>query len=176
MPITKKVVQSLNGTIQVLSSQGMGTHFMVNIPLKLSSGAQFQTAELSPIQKSIDKNIFIAEDHAVNRFLLCTQLQQAGHTTTEAESGAEALMTIENLQTIPDIFIFDYNLGDTTGDLLLNQIRKKFPALAHIPAIALTANMIDDYKEKVLKAGFQGYISKPYKAEELLRMIQNLTT
>jgi CheY-like chemotaxis protein len=36
--------------------------------------------------------------------------------------------------------------------------------------------MIDDYKEKVLKAGFQGYISKPYKAEELLLLIQNLTS
>lgn len=175
LPITKKVVQSLHGSIQIKSDQGTGTHFTVHIPLKLSSGAQNLTTPSNPIQNSIERNIFIAEDHPVNRFLLCTQLHQAGHSTTEAESGAEALEALENIKNIPDIFIFDINLGDTTGDVLLNQIRIKFPKLAHIPAIALTANMIDDYKEKVLEAGFQGYISKPYKADELLRMIQNLT-
>jgi nitrogen-specific signal transduction histidine kinase/CheY-like chemotaxis protein len=174
LTITKKVVNSLQGKMYVESIEGQGSTFFVEIPLLLDIAPSHINPTPSDLDEIAGYHIFIAEDHPVNRFLLSTQLMQVGHTTAEAESGAEALLMLQELDTVPDLFIFDINLGDTTGDLLLQDVKRQFPQLSEIPAIALTANMMDDYKEKILKSGFQGYISKPYKAEELLMLIQKL--
>jgi two-component system cell cycle response regulator DivK len=108
--------------------------------------------------------ILYIEDNTDNRTLVRRVLQIEGYQVVEAESGFRAF---EILRTeIPDLVLMDINLPDMDGYEITTRL-KQMPALAKVPVIAMTANVMKGDREKTLAAGCDGYISKPIDIDTL---------
>ena len=117
------------------------------------------------------KRILIVEDKPSSRELLRTVLEQLGYVVTEAGDGDEALRLVR--QQAPDLVLMDLQMPARNGYDVLQEIRKD-PRLAHMPVVAVTANAMPGDQEKVLAAGFTGYIAKPVALAHLRAEVNRL--
>jgi len=115
--------------------------------------------------------ILIAEDSPVNRELLRELLEMRGYAVSEACNGEEALHMVETAQ--PDVLLLDLSMPVQDGFATLRKIRES-PTLASLPVLAVTAYAMRGDREKILDAGFDGYLSKPIHALTLLGEINRL--
>jgi CheY-like chemotaxis protein len=115
--------------------------------------------------------VLIAEDNAVNRELLRELLEARGYTVVEACDGEEALHAIDHLQ--PDILLLDIGMPKLDGLAVMSKIREN-PRLALLPVLAVTAYAMQGDRERILAAGFDGYISKPVNSRSLGEEIDRL--
>lgn len=104
------------------------------------------------------KTILIAEDNAVNRELLRELLEARGFTVSEACNGQEALEKIEEVK--PDILLVDIGMPVLDGYGFIRKFREN-EKWKGFPALAVTAYAMQGDKQKILDAGFDGYLSKP---------------
>jgi CheY-like chemotaxis protein len=117
------------------------------------------------------KKILIAEDNAVNRELLRELLEMRGYEVFEACDGQEALTKITETQ--PDLLVLDLGMPVLDGFGVIRKIRAE-PTIAKLPVLAATAYAMRGDREKVLEAGFDGYLSKPIDAASLKVEIDRL--
>jgi CheY-like chemotaxis protein len=115
--------------------------------------------------------VLIAEDNAVNRELLRELLETRGYAVVEACDGEEALHAIEQMQ--PDILLLDIGMPKLDGLAVMRKIREN-PRLALLPVLAVTAYAMQGDREKILAAGFDGYLSKPIDPTILQQELQRL--
>jgi CheY-like chemotaxis protein len=115
--------------------------------------------------------ILIAEDNAVNRELLRELLEARGYAVVEACDGEEALRVIE--QTQPDILLLDIGMPKLDGFAVVRKIREN-PLLALLPVLAVTAYAMQGDRERILNAGFDGYLSKPVNSRSLDQELDRL--
>jgi CheY-like chemotaxis protein len=108
--------------------------------------------------------ILLAEDNAINRELLREILETRGYTVLEACDGQQALQMIE--QAPPDIVLMDIGMPILDGFATLIKIRQN-PRLASLPVVAVTAYAMQGDREKIINAGFDGYLSKPVNFHSL---------
>jgi len=104
------------------------------------------------------ERILYIEDNPDNRMLVRRVLMAEGYVLDEAADGPHGLQRAE--ENPPDLILMDINLPDLDGYEVTSRI-KMVPRLAHIPIIAMTANVMQGDKEKSLAAGCDGYIQKP---------------
>lgn len=114
--------------------------------------------------------ILYIEDNFDNMILVKRVLEVEGYEVIEAGTGSEGL--IKATENQPDIIITDINLPDIDGYRVTSAL-KKDKVTAHIPVIAMTANVMKKDKENVFEAGCDGYISKPIDIDELPEQIEN---
>ena len=116
--------------------------------------------------------VLIAEDNPVNRELLRELLENRGYEVEEACDGEEALEMVERGR--PDVLLLDLGMPKLDGFGVVRKLREN-PQLAALPVMAVTAYAMRGDREKVLEAGFDGYLSKPINAvllaEELERLL-----
>jgi len=115
--------------------------------------------------------ILIAEDNPVNRELLREILETAHYQVVEAGDGQEALARMEEDE--PDIVLLDINMPVLDGFATLRRIREH-SRFSRLPVLAVTAYAMKDDRQRVLGAGFDGYLPKPINAAALLRELQRL--
>jgi CheY-like chemotaxis protein len=115
--------------------------------------------------------ILIAEDNPVNRELLRELLENHGYTVIEACDGQEALRMVE--ETGPDLLLLDIGMPLLDGYAVARKIREN-PKLAPFPILAITAYAMQGDREKILLAGFDGYLSKPINASVLASELERL--
>jgi|ERR1700674_574437 len=115
--------------------------------------------------------ILVAEDNPVNLELLREILEAGQYQVVEAGDGLEALAKIEENQ--PDLVLLDINMPVLDGFGAIRQIRAQ-PRYSRLPVVAVTAYAMKDDRERILAAGFNGYVSKPIDAAALLRELQQL--
>jgi CheY-like chemotaxis protein len=117
------------------------------------------------------RKALIAEDNPVNRELLRELLEGRGWEVEEACDGEAALGMLE--RTRPDILLLDLGMPKLDGFGVLSRIRKN-AQLADLPVLAVTAFAMRGDREKVLDAGFDGYLSKPINAISLAEELERL--
>jgi len=103
--------------------------------------------------------VLIVDDKQDNLIVAKTALKFHGaqvHTATNGEEGLELLKTIK-----PTVILLDIRMPQMDGWAMFKSIRET-PELAHIPVVAITAFAMDGDQEEIMKAGFDGYISKPF--------------
>lgn len=115
--------------------------------------------------------VLIAEDNPVNRELLRELLEARGYVVVEACDGEEALRAIEETQ--PDILLLDLGMPVLDGFATVRRIREN-PALAPLPVLAVTAYAMQGDRERIVAAGFDGYLSKPINASKLFQEMERL--
>ncbi len=118
--------------------------------------------------KAITKTVLHIEDNFDNRLLVRRLLQADGYEVMEAENAHQALDALKAI--IPDLILLDINMPDIDGYTLTCQI-KATPALQNIPIVAITANVMRGDREKVFKAGCDGYIEKPIDVDRFTDQI-----
>jgi two-component system, cell cycle response regulator DivK len=110
--------------------------------------------------------VLIAEDSEVNRELLRELLEARGCEVTEARDGQEALEMIA--VELPEVLLLDINMPRLDGLGAIQKLREN-PRTASLPVLAVTAYAMRGDEEKILQAGFNGYLSKPIAAAVLGR-------
>jgi two-component system cell cycle response regulator len=110
-------------------------------------------------------HILIVEDNPENLALMTYLLEAFGHTVLKAMDGEEGVQLAAREK--PDLILCDLQLPKLDGFEVADRIRKS-PQLSHIPLVAVTAYAMRGDHDRVLAAGFKGYISKPIVPEEFV--------
>ena len=112
--------------------------------------------------------VLYVEDNPDNRLLVRRILVAHGYRLLEAEHASKAIEILQ--KETPDLILMDINLPEMDGYTLTAKLRR-FPSLAHIPVIALTANVMKGDRERTLEAGCDGYIQKPVDVDSFPEQI-----
>ncbi len=115
----------------------------------------------------------MAEDHVVNQKLAVHMLKKMGHSVVVVGDGRQALAAL-GADTF-DLVLMDVQMPVMDGFEAVRAIRTQEEGTkAHVPIIAVTAHAMKGDRERCLKAGFDGYLAKPIRAEEMLRALGDL--
>ncbi|HEX3559139.1 MAG TPA: response regulator [Pyrinomonadaceae bacterium] len=114
-------------------------------------------------------SILIADDYDDNRELLRLMLETEGYSIREARNGREALDAAR--EEAPALALIDLSMPSLDGWALLRELRSD-ERTRSIPCIAVTAFAADQDRRRVLDAGFDAYISKPFRSRELIETVK----
>lgn len=114
-------------------------------------------------------DVLIIEDNPANMQLMVYLLQAFGHTTIEEFNGAAGLAAIDRQP--PDIILCDLQLPVMDGYEVARRLKTN-PRTAAIPLVAVTAYAMVGDQDKVLAAGFNGYIAKPITPETFVEQVE----
>lgn len=178
LSIVKNLVRMQEGTIEIDSTENEGTEFMITLPYKIETEKvknETEKVELETILKleKFDREIkiLLAEDNTLNQLLAKNVLTQFGCTLDIAENGAIAVEMLRYGQY--DLVLMDIQMPIMDGYTASQNIRAEVNKT--IPIIAMTAHVMTGEKEKCVSFGMNDYISKPFKLQELYRIIQKYT-
>jgi two-component system cell cycle response regulator DivK len=113
--------------------------------------------------------ILIIEDNAKNMKLVRDLLQHEGHRTLEAETGEAGLATA--LRERPDLVLMDIQLPDIDGTTVLARIRED-ETLDAMPVLAVSASVMPDQQQRIVRSGFDGFIAKPISIKPFLAAVR----
>jgi two-component system cell cycle response regulator DivK len=113
--------------------------------------------------------ILIVEDNEKNMKLVRDVLQAKGHATVEAVTGEDGVRLAAERK--PDLILLDIQLPGISGIEALRQLRSD-PRTATIPAVAVTASVMQQDRKQITEAGFDGYIGKPINLKEFLDTVR----
>ncbi len=170
--ITKQLVELMGGSIKVKSVKNEGSLFLIDIEFQKGNVENIIIDKKINLSSSILQKIevLLVEDNEMNRILAKTILNNFNATTTEAENGVKAL---ELLKEKPfDIILMDIQMPIMGGFEATHFIRSELKL--DIPIIALTANALKGEKEKCVEGGMDAYLSKPFKEDELIKLMAKL--
>lgn len=175
MPIVKKLVDLMHGTISIESEEGKGTTVVVNLPHRYIIEEQ-EVKEVD--DKEIDltgKHILLVEDNDLNAEIAQTLLEDKGIKVTWAKDGLEAVMMVkENAMDCFDCILMDIQMPRMNGFEACKVIRSLPDDRNKLPIIALTANAFEENRKDCLDAGMSEHVSKPIKIQSLLQTIESV--
>lgn len=174
LSVAKNFTDMMNGEIDVISSPGMGSTFIVKFPLKKSEGVK--TASDNADVSFDGLRALIVDDNSLNLEIVKELLTVSGIICDTALSGKEA---IEKINSSPEgqysFIIMDIFMPQMDGYETTRFIRSmKRNDTGNIPIIALTANTFADDMEKSIKAGMNAHLAKPLDMKLLLKTINEL--
>jgi len=167
LTISQHLANAMQGKIEVESELGIGSIFSLNIPMK--PGIAETVIKRSGQERNYQATVLLAEDNAVNAKIASKILEKLGIEAVVVEDGEQALDQIMN-HTF-DLVLMDINMPIMDGITAAEKIRELSFPKNQIPILALTANAMMEDKERCIKAGMNGFISKPIK---LIRLIEEL--
>ena len=192
LAITKSLVNLMNGTINVQSTFGEGSIFIVNLPQKISkiTDTSLEAKNYNFYQKStfVENNenvevlsddisqenkikILIVDDNKLNVKVVFKLLTGLPYTIEECYSGQECLNKIKEGNHY-DLILMDIMMPEKNGEDTLKEL-KSIPNFT-TPVIALTADVVAGANEKYINEGFSDYLGKPFKKEELTEKINRV--
>ena len=177
MPISKKYIELMGGTITVDSRKGIGTTFTVEIPMELTNAEKVEKTK--PLVQHNDLKgikVLLAEDNDLNAELATILLEDLGMTVTRAADGQEVVdLFAEHPAGTYDIILMDIMMPKMDGHQAAKEIRAMYadrPDAEEIPIIALSANAFSEDVQASLDAGMNGHVSKPLNMEEVTKVIE----
>ena len=186
MPIVKKLVELMGGSIAVESELGKGTKFTLILYHRLADRPYApQETEISEAEKKTilrGKRILLAEDNDLNAEIAQTILEESGFLVDHVEDGAKCVAAIEQKPAGSyDLILMDIQMPNLDGYQATQAIRALAdPEKANLPIVAMTANAFQEDKERALSVGMNDHIAKPIdipKVEEaLLSVLQERDT
>ena len=176
LAITQRLVQLMNGTIDLDSQLNKGSSFKIKIPgVSYLRDFEKRTEEiqLDPADIVFEKaTIIVADDVEHNRKYLIDALRNTNIKIVEAEDGQQALSLAKKI--VPDLIITDIRMPILDGFGLLNKL-KSDDLLKHIPVIAYSASVMKAQRDRIRKSEFAGLLIKPVQVTELyLELMNNL--
>jgi len=177
LAISQKIVQLMDGEIQVDSEQNVGSTFTFTAHLKKQQGNLSQTGSSDAQSKSKHNEvtaqlhgvkILLVDDNDLNQEYICELLEMTGITVETAFNGQEALDLLAKQDF--DGVLMDCQMPVLDGYQATRQIRKQVK-FKDIPVIAMTANAMKGDREKVLAAGMNDYIPKPFKVDDMFAIL-----
>lgn len=177
MPITKKLVEKMGGTVTFESEKGVGTTFVIRVPFKIDLDADKREEQTDASEKSIKGlHILLAEDNELNMEITEFVLQNEGADLTKAWDGQEAVELFRNSEPGEfDVILMDIMMPVMDGYEAAKMIRSLDREDAkEIPIIAMTANAFTEDRIKAKAAGMDEHVAKPVDVELLIKVIHKL--
>ena len=177
MPITKKLVEKMDGTITFESKKGVGTTFVIRVPFKIDMEADKREEQKEVSEKSIKGlHILLAEDNELNMEIAEFMLQNEGADVTKAWNGQEAVELFEKSRVGEfDVILMDIMMPVMNGYDATKTIRSLDREDAkEVPIIAMTANAFTEDRIRAKEAGMDEHIAKPVDAKLLVKVIHKL--
>ena len=174
MPITKKLVEKMGGTITFESEKGVGTTFVIQVPFKIDMDADKREEQTDVSENSIKGlHILLAEDNELNMEIAEFVLQNEGADVTKAWNGQEAVELFRNSKPGEfNVILMDIMMPVVNGYEATKMIRSLDREDAKkIPIIAMTANAFTEDRIRAKKAGMDEHIAKPVDVELLIKVI-----
>lgn len=179
LAIAKRLLDSMNGKIEVNSHEGEGTEFKVTIDLKVADKMKSTQTYSTPYDTDLTgRKAIVCDDNGINRLILKQLLEKRGCIIIEAENGKECLDKFKESQIDDiDVILMDVRMPIMDGLEAAAAIRTlKREDAAIVPIIALSANAYDEDVRLSEKAGMNIHLTKPIDINELVKAIVILLT
>ena len=174
MPIVKKMVDLMGGSIEVASELGKGTVFTFTLMHKIADrkfySQKTEVAETSEMGKNLSgKHVLLAEDNDLNAEIAVTVLEETGIVIERVEDGIQCVNRVAQMSPgTYDLILMDIQMPNMDGYQAAQCIRHLDDKMkAEIPIIAMTANAFAEDRKKAFDAGMNGHIAKPIDMEKL---------
>ncbi|GGX98441.1 hypothetical protein GCM10007160_27470 [Litchfieldella qijiaojingensis] len=169
LAICQRLVTAMGGNIGMESQLGLGSRFWFEIPLP---GVEHEVSEgVSKITNG-DRlppwRVLVVEDNPINQTLARAMLEQLGQLVIVAGNGQEALETLNAERC--DVVLMDMQMPVLDGLETTRRWRAQ-ESQGHLPIIAMTANVMPEDRECCFEAGMDDIICKPFKREDLRRIL-----
>ncbi|WP_461535726.1 PAS domain S-box protein [Spongorhabdus nitratireducens] len=178
LAISLRLVEALGGRLQVESNPGQGSTFIFEHPIYPIPA----TAPTALLSKPLDEgknlglpqgccpDILVVDDSAINRDILLKLLTGAGFRVKQASDGEQALMYLR--EQVFDLVLLDIRMPRISGMDVIRQLRQHLKL--EVPVVAVTASVNERLQHHYHELGFDAYVSKPFRAVELLEVIAEL--
>jgi len=178
MPIVKKYVELMDGTITVQSEVGKGTTFVVTIPHEIASeeAVKIRKKAEDPSNRLSGKKVLLAEDNDLNAEIAMDMLKDEGLIVDWVEDGAACVEKIKKAKAgYYNLVLMDIQMPEMDGYEATKAIRAlDDKEKAHVPIVAMTANAFNEDRKKALDAGMNGHITKPVKIEMMMEILAGI--
>ena len=177
MPISKKLIEKMGGTITFESAEGIGTTFVIRVPFKIDLDADKREEQKDVSENSIKGlHILLAEDNELNMEIAEFVLQNEGADVTKAWNGQEAVELFRNSKPGEfNVILMDIMMPVMNGYEATKMIRSLDREDAkEIPIIAMTANAFTEDRIRAKEAGMNEHVAKPVDVELLVKVIHKL--
>lgn len=169
LSICHKIIEKMNGSISLISKEGEGSCFCVDVVMPL--------VELD-IEKGSDQNarvksrlrILVCEDDAISRLAIKTLLIGQGYVVDAVENGQQGIEMLS--QKVFDVVLVDINMPILNGIETTRLIKEK--ALTKAAVIGMTASVNNEEKKSYLDAGMRTLVEKPIRVEALVEIIEEV--
>jgi len=189
LAISKKIVELMGGTIGMRSQLGQGSTFWFTVPFERPvTPSPDVRPDAVPVQAvrppgdlfvfqppaasagSNKSRILLAEDNPANQMLTYYQLERLGYSVDIVSDGRQVLQALA--ETPYDLVLMDCQMPELDGYQATAEVRKREGVLKHTPIIAMTAHVLKGEEAKCLKAGMDGYVSKPVTLAVLKNLLR----
>ena len=172
LAISQRIVQLMNGKIQVKSQPGVGSEFFFELELAIATDwvqqNSFTTGKQIIGYEGQRRSILVIDDRWENRAVLVNLLEPLGFQVSEAENGQAGWEKIRHSQ--PDLVITDLVMPVMDGFELLKQIRSA-KDLQHQKIVVSSASVAEAYRQMSLDAGGNDFLAKPVEVSELFNLL-----
>lgn len=174
LTISQKLVGLMGGELKVKSKLGEGSsfYFQVTLPVHYDQKKAYskQSANIAENCGLDNINVLVAEDNPINMMIVTRFLDKWGVGYEKAKNGLEAVTKFSKGNF--DVVLMDLEMPEMDGYGALAEIRK---INSDTPAIAFTAAVFENMKEELIKSGFDDYLQKPFRPEDLYAKLFSFT-
>lgn len=176
LAVAKRMVEALNGEISVDSTLSVGSVFIVKLPahkLEITEKGHLQSTEtMSQFAKGTGEipRVLLVEDNTTNKVITFLFLKGFCHLD-HAPNGIEAIKLAK--QNKYDLILMDINLGAGLNGIETTSKIRQLNNYENVPFIAVTGYAMPGDEEKLLNLGFNYYLAKPFKKEQLLNIVKS---
>ena len=156
----------MSGAIQVQSTVGKGTKFLIDIVLPV---AQYDAHKSAITDVPLHKiTALLVEDDKISRFAVKTLLENKGHDVVIADNGKQALDLLK--QKTVDVILMDVHMPELDGIEATKIIKQE--KLTNAPVIGMTASVMQAERESYFEAGMDAFLEKPIHIDQLIGLIK----
>ena len=172
LAISRKLARMMGGELDYDSLPGAGSTFWLEIAAPQAAAPALAEADdlfATPLE---GLRVLVVDDNRINRIVAVKSLEALGAEAVAVDSGAESIDAVQ--QSAFDLVLMDVNMPEMDGLEATRRIRALDPAVAGIPIIALTADVMSHRNAAYMKAGMDGVAPKPFSPAQLVAAIAGI--
>lgn len=171
LSISKSLIEIMGGTIEIDSTEGVGTEVSINVPFSVPTLTNIEDEDITSNYNFEGYKILIVDDNDMHRALERELFESVGFNVDEASEGRFAIQ--KHMKLNYDALLVDLVMPVMDGYQITKLIRSlEDKELSEVPIIAITANAYSDDKAKAFESGMNAYVTKPINRHELMEVLK----